>query len=266
MQLICNIAPLFSSARSVAVGVLASHPVATLLPALYQAGPQRRLSNRNSMTKSIAEIMTGNRQSGRGFDRMGQPRALSEKEFFEISDELGCNQRNEDYRRLHEHLAMWIRNSLEISSVLEIGTGPGYLLYCLNKLGIDSIGVDGNEFSRAFFTQHHPEYSDRYVLDKFFEKKYSRADAVVSIETFEHIPDQGLHGILTKVRSDIAPKCIVFSSTPHVDPNPGWDLQWGHINIKQPDEWHALFRQYGYELTTARPPVTEWASLYVDAR
>ncbi len=74
-----------------------------------------------------------------------------------------------------------------------------------------------------------------------------------------------MHNILAKVRGEVMPRFIVFSSTPHADPNPGWDFQWGHINIKPPEEWHALFRQYGCELADVRPPVTEWASLYVDA-
>jgi hypothetical protein len=218
------------------------------------------------MTKSIADLMAENRQTGRGFDPIGNLRSLTAKEFFDISDELGCNQRNEDYRRLHEHFAVWIKQFLGIRTALEIGAGPGYLLYCLNQLGIDSVGVDGNEFSRAFFLEHHPDFAGKYVLDPLFEKPYHRADALVSIEVFEHIPDDGLHNIMAKVRDEIRPRFIIFSSTPYADPNPGWDFQWGHINIKQPEEWHALFRQYGYELTAAKPPVTEWASLYADPR
>lgn len=113
-----------------------------------------------------------------------------------------------------------------------------------------------------FFLQHHPEFADRYVLDKFFEQDYDHVDAIISIEVFEHIPDTGLHNILKKLRDRIRPHFIVFSSTPNADPNPGWDMQWGHVNIKQPEEWDELFRSYGYELSTATPPVTEWASLY----
>ena len=214
------------------------------------------------MNKTIAEIVLENKKLGRGLDEHGNPRALTDKEFFDISCELGCNQSSGDYRRLHECLAIWIGNSLGIRSALEIGAGPGYLLYCLNKIGINCIGVDGNEFSKSFFLQHHPEFADRYVLDKFFEQDYDHVDAIISIEVFEHIPDTGLHNILKKLRDRIRPHFIVFSSTPNADPNPGWDMQWGHVNIKQPEEWDELFRSYGYELSTATPPVTEWASLY----
>jgi len=39
-------------------------------------------------------------------------------------------------------------------------------------------------------------------------------------------------------------------------------LQWGHINLKQPDEWARFFAEYGFKLQTTKPPVTEWAQLY----
>ncbi len=179
---------------------------------------------------------------------------------------MGWNQRNEEYRALHEAFAEWIVDSLQVRTSLEIGCGPGYLLAVLNALGVYGTGTDGNEFSKDFFDAQHPEFSGHYVLDPLFGKRYAPVDAIIAIEVFEHIPDAGLHHILRRIRSELTPRFIVFSSTPHADPDPQWDFQWGHINIKQPDQWHALFREYGYELTTARPPVTEWACLYVDTR
>lgn len=217
------------------------------------------------MARSIPEVVAENRRSGRGYDRQGEPRPFTDTEFFQIADELGHTQRHAQYRAVHEHLAIWIRDSLPISTALEIGAGPGYLLYCMNKLGIDAYGVDGNEVFQAFYREHHPEFAQRYLLDRLFEQSYGRADAVVTIEVFEHIPEEGLHNILAKVQAQVRPKYIVFSSTPYADPNPGWDLQWGHINMKQPEEWQRLFRRYGYEVTPTRPPVTEWAALYVAA-
>lgn len=217
------------------------------------------------MPLSFPEVLALNRQLGRGIDSSGNPRPLTDKEFFEVSDELGQNQRNADYRRLHEFLATWIRDALSPRSALEIGSGPGYLLYCLNRLGIDATGLDGNPYSKGFFDRCHPDYQQRYLLDKYFEGHYEPVDVVVSIEVFEHIPDEGLERILARVRRDIRPRYFVFSSTPHHDPNPGWDMQWGHINVKQPAEWHQLFGRFGFRLANIRPPVTEWASLYVDA-
>ena len=211
----------------------------------------------------LEEVMAKNRQTGRGYAAEGKERSLTAQEFLDISIELGATQLNPDYRALHEAFAAWMVRRLNIRTSLELGSGPGYLLYCLNRLGVDARGLDGNPHSRDFFTKHHPEYADRYRIDPLFEQAYAPVDAFLSIEVFEHIEDAGLHAIMTKVRDQVRPRFIVFSSTPHADPNPGWDLQWGHINLKQPAQWHAFFARFGYEpVPGIRPPVTEWATLY----
>lgn len=212
---------------------------------------------------TLDELMDRNRELGRGYDALGQPRPLTAQEFFDVSCEMGCNQDDADYRRLFEHLARWIQRTLKPRSTLEIGCGPGYLLDCLNQLGIDAIGVDGNGVSRAFFLGRHPMFADRYLIDPVFEGTYRPVDAVIAIECFEHIPDEGLHALMTRLRDELKPKFVVFSSTPHPSPFPEWDLQWGHINLKPPEDWDALFSRFGFIRSNVKPPVTEWATLYV---
>jgi SAM-dependent methyltransferase len=214
------------------------------------------------MNKSIQQIIADNHSTGRGYDSKGLPRPLSEREFFEVSEEMGCNQSNSDYRKLFENLAAYIHKFPSIRSALEMGCGPGYLLYSLNKIGIDTAGVDGNGYSKDFFTRKHPEYAHKYHLDPLFAERYEKADLFIAIECFEHIPDANLNLVMDKVRCEIQPDFILFSSTPHPDPDPHWDIQWGHLNIKQPQEWHIFFSRYGYALTKGKPPVTVWASLY----
>lgn len=143
-----------------------------------------------------------------------------------------------------------------------MGCGPGYLLYCLNKSGMDTVGIDGNRYSKHFFDRKHPGFSNKYHIDPLFAGKYEKADLSLSIECFEHIPDTSLGQIMEKVRREIQPQLILFSSTPYADPNPDWDIQWGHVNIKHPDEWRDFFLNHGYELTKEAPPITLWASLY----
>jgi SAM-dependent methyltransferase len=215
------------------------------------------------MSNTLEHVLERNRLQGRGFDERGAPRPLTPREFLEVSVELGATQEDPVYRALFAGLARWIRETLPVRSSLEIGCGPGYLLFCMNQLGIDAIGVDGNPHSRDFFVARHPAYAQRYRIDPRFEQAHAPADALIVIECFEHIPDDGLHALMRKVRDEIRPSFIVFSSTPHASPHPGWDVQWGHINVKPPEGWRALFAQYGFHLTAAKPPVTEWAALYV---
>jgi len=215
-----------------------------------------------NMVKSIQQLIAYNQSIGRGYDSKGHPRPLGEHEFFEISGEMGWNQNNPDYRKLFENLASYVGKLPMIRSALEMGCGPGYLLYCLNKIGIDTVGVDGNGYSKDFFIRKHPEFAHKYHLDPVFAGKYEKVDLFIAIECFEHIPDAGLHLMMDKVRGEIQPEYILFSSTSYPDPNPNWDIQWGHINIKQPDEWKEFFLSYGYELSKEVPPITAWASLY----
>jgi hypothetical protein len=57
---------------------------------------------------------------------------------------MGLNQSNPEYRALFDNLADWVKRRLPIRTGIEIGSGPGYLLYSLNRRGIDCTGVDGN--------------------------------------------------------------------------------------------------------------------------
>ena len=203
---------------------------------------------------------------GRGISETGELRPFNAQEFFEVSCELEFNQRNPEHRALFEQLARWIKGSLNPAAALEFGSGTGYLLYCLNRLGIHTLGVDANPYSRQFFEREHPDFTANYILDPTFRDDYPPVDVLISIEVFEHLRDEELRRILAKIQSSVRPKYVVFSSTPHADPNPGWDLLWGHINLKSAEQWHDLFAQYGYEpVRGVRPPVTEWATLYIDS-
>lgn len=216
---------------------------------------------------SIDDLVRLNRVTGRGLDEAGKPRPFTAREFFDISVELGLNQDNPAYRQLFESLARWMRRTLPgVRSTLEIGAGPGYLVHCLAQLGIDSVGIDGNPFSRDYFVRRHPTSAHRYAVDAEFTGDYGPRDAVLAIEVFEHILDPALYAIVEKLHRVVRPKFIVFSSTPYTDPHEGWDLQWGHVNLKSEAQWDALFARCGYSRAGIRPPVTEWAALYVDPR
>lgn len=236
--------------------------------------------------------MRVNQILGRGYDDSGKIRPFNDQEFFQVSDEIEANQLSENYRNSFKKFANWIKETLDPKSALEIGSGPGYLLNCLNELDIDATGFDGNKYSRALFTQEHPKYSEKYFIDKLFERAYKPADIFIAIEVFEHIHDEGIHSIMKKISHDIKPKHIIFSSTPYADPNPGWDLMWGHCNMKTESQWIEIFEQYGFEPVKKekvklagllksykqkrrlakhdkrlsqnflRPPITDWAILF----
>jgi SpoU rRNA methylase family enzyme len=53
----------------------------------------------------------------------------------------------------------------------------------------------------------------------------------------------------------IEPKVILFSSTPHTNEN---DAEWGHINIKQEEEWIAFWKVLGYKVLEKPSTPTTW--------
>jgi 2-polyprenyl-3-methyl-5-hydroxy-6-metoxy-1,4-benzoquinol methylase len=214
------------------------------------------------MYKTIEQMCAYNRIIGRGYDVEGAPRPFDAREFFQISEEMGWNQNNPDYRCLFEGLARYIKGLPQSGTSLEFGCGPGYLINCLCKLGIKAMGVEANPYSKKGFDCSFPALSARYILDPTFSEHYGRVDLFIAIECFEHIPDGLLAKIMEKVSREIQPTYILFSSTPFPHPQEEWDIQWGHINLKQPAAWEAFFSRYGYALTQEKPPVTAWATLY----
>lgn len=212
--------------------------------------------------KTIDEIIILNKASGKGYEPNGAPRPFTDKEFFEISVLLGNNQFNPDYRRLFENFARWCLKNLDFKTALEIGCGPGYLVYLLNQAGIDCVGVDGNSYSRQLFRKLHSKIAEKYFHDPQFTGHYGFREAFFSIECFEHIPDNALNLIMEKIKYLVQPKYIVFSSTPHPHTSAHWDIQWGHINLKSAKEWDAFFEQFDYIRSPLVPPITEWACVY----
>ncbi len=57
-------------------------------------------------------------------------------------------------------------------------------------------------------------------------------------------------------------KYFYFTSTPHASADPAWDIEWGHINIKQKDEWIALFKKHGFDYMRDANEVTSWGLLF----
>lgn len=195
----------------------------------------------------------------RGQDNFGQPRPYTDQEFFLVSHQIGANQFNANYRKLFEVLSHWIVREINPKSSLEIGAGPGYLLNFLNSLGVDSVGVDGNEFSKKLYTALHPSYQHKYFIDKTFSGEYGEIDLLLAIECFEHIDDENLFDLMGKISKKNKPKNIVFSSTPFKSEIEDMDIHWGHINIKSESEWIEFFGHFNYKIMDLKPPVTEWA-------
>ncbi len=86
-------------------------------------------------------------------------------------------------------------------------------------------------------------------------------NAIYSTEVFEHMTDAELRKVMP-VLYNACKKYFYFTSTPHASADPAFDIEWGHINIKQKDEWIALFKQHGFDFMQDATDVCSWGLLF----
>lgn len=184
---------------------------------------------------------------------------IDNKFFFDKSVELGFTTR--DYESL-VNLHMNGARTLQImgcTSVFEFGSGLGFFLSACQRVGLyKHVGYDINPYERDFAISKGID-PGRYLIGKF--KTHGSYDAIYSTEVFEHMTDAELRKVMP-VLYNACKKYFYFTSTPHASADPAFDIEWGHINIKQKDEWIALFKKHGFDYMRDANEVTSWGLLF----
>ena len=141
------------------------------------------------------------------------------------------------------------------STVLEVGCGTGRDAAFLTESGFQVTGVDASAAMIDQALRLHPELSERLscaaaplpddspILDERF-------DAVVSIATFMHIPEQDLFAAAFQLRGLLRPGGVLFLSTslerPGLQENRDGD---GRLFLERPpEELRLLFERLGFRL------------------
>ena len=185
---------------------------------------------------------------------------IDNKFFFDKSVELGFTTR--DYESL-VNLHMNGARTLQImgcTSVFEFGSGLGFFLSACQRVGLyKHVGYDINPYERDFAISKGID-PGRYLIGKF--KTHGSYDAIYSTEVFEHMTDAEIKKVMP-VLYNACKKYFYFTSTPYASADPAWDIEWGHINIKQKDEWIALFKKHGFDYMRDANEVTSWGLLFV---
>ena len=172
----------------------------------------------------------------------------SDKEFYDYEVSIGVTPENPDYYNLMDQVAYNI--SLIAKDVIEIGAGMGTLGECLLKRNCSYYGIEPNKYHREFAKTRGIELHD---LGDYPNK----CDLIISIEVFEHLTDRQINDYLSTIEA----KYFYFSSTPHLT-TPEFDNWWGHINIKQENEWISLFNKFGYKLIAKNGMPTDWTLIF----
>ena len=184
---------------------------------------------------------------------------IDNKYFFYLLVELGFTTR--DYLslvNLHTNGARTLQ-IMGCTSVFEFGSGLGFFLSACQRVGLyKHVGYDINPYERDFAISKGID-PGRYLIGKF--KTHGSYDAIYSTEVFEHMTDAELKKVMP-ILYKACNKYFYFTSTPHASADPAWDIEWGHINIKQKDEWIALFKQHGFDFMQDAIDVCSWGLLF----
>ena len=185
---------------------------------------------------------------------------IDNKFFFDKSVELGFTTRDyESLVNLHINGARTLQ-IMGCTSVFEFGSGLGFFLSACQRIGLyRHVGYDINPYERDFAISKGID-PGRYLIGKF--KTHGSYDAIYSTEVFEHMTDAELRKVMP-VLYNACKKYFYFTSTPHASADPAFDIEWGHINIKQKDEWIALFKRHGFDYMRDANEVTSWGLLFV---
>lgn len=187
---------------------------------------------------------------------------IDNKFFFDKSVELGFTTRDyESLVNLHTNGARTLQ-IMGCTSVFEFGSGLGFFLSACQRIGLyNHVGYDINPYERDFAISKGID-CERYLLGDFARLKISKYDAIYSTEVFEHMTDEDIDKVMPKLYK-ACNKYFYFTSTPYASADPAFDIQWGHINLKQKDEWIALFKKHGFDYLQDANEVTSWGLLFV---
>ena len=127
-------------------------------------------------------------------------------------------------------------------SVLDLACGIGYGSYLIAEMtGAEVKAVDGSAESIAFANKHwrHPRVSYEVgSCGSFFERNKARFDAIVTLETMEHMANDEL--FLHQAWSSLKPGGVMVMSTPHADYYPLTDNPF-HIEHYDAGSFTRLF-------------------------
>ena len=196
---------------------------------------------------------------------------IDNKFFFDKSVELGFTTRDyESLVNLHTNGARTLQ-IMGCTSVFEFGSGLGFFLSACQRIGLyKHVGYDINPYERDFAISKGIDpgryllgkWVEKYLLGRYELKTHGSYDAIYSTEVFEHMTDQDINKVMP-ILYKACNKYFYFTSTPFTSTIPEWDIEWGHINIKQKDEWIALFKKHGFDYMRDATDVCSWGLLFV---
>ncbi len=170
---------------------------------------------------------------------------ITEKEFLETELSMGISFDNPMFKQLAFNTAQQMLGLGH--TVLDYGAGTGVYADAFHQAGFEVSIWEKFESHKEYISQKAPHLS---IIDKPIT-----TDIMVFIEVAEHMTDKQLNALFKKIK----PNYILFSSTSEKTDN---DEAWGHINVKQQEEWDQFFLDKGYSIYKQVGLPTQWSKIY----
>jgi hypothetical protein len=160
----------------------------------------------------------------------------------------------EKHRKYYEagvgHLATWLKDNVQFTSIVDVGCGVGDMLVPLLE-EYDCLGIDFSDGARDGLTIPKNRYID-HDLTKPIDWEVKHRDVVMSLEVWEHIPQEFEPTYVANLMA-FTPDVLIVSCAA--------DGQWGRHHYNCGDKAHVLqvVGAYGYEEDVAL--TTSWAKI-----
>lgn len=171
---------------------------------------------------------------------------INDKQFLEAELQMGIGFHNEAFKNLASATCNNIKSLIQFKTVLDYGAGTG--VYA------DAFHRDGFDVSAFELWQAHKDYINTNAPHIKLVNKPITTDLMLFIEVAEHMTDKELNALFKAIK----PSYILFSSTSE---STSLDADWGHINIKDENEWLKYFDKKGYKLNQRLSLPTTWSLL-----
>lgn len=181
------------------------------------------------------------------FELNGKP--LSPEEFLKVEMDWGISLDNKDFINLAFKTLEMLKPLQEdgVKTCLDYGAGIGaYTLGAINN-GFDTYTLE--------IWQPHKDYMRERIANIKIVEEPVQTDLMLFIEVAEHMTDDQIDEVFKK----ISPEYILFSST---SIKSEYDVEWGHINMKEQDDWVIFWYNKGYQLMMNTQAPTAWAKLF----
>lgn len=152
-------------------------------------------------------------------------------------------------------------------TVIDLGAGPGYIVDLLVRRGVKTLAVDTSRESLAALNQRMEGFPDflgtRLSQSDQVPVNDDQADAVLLIETIEHLGDETLRSIVAETYRIIKPGGWLAITTPHdenlaeletICPNCGCVYHsYQHVRTWSPQLLQKYMSQIGFREIVCKP-------------